>query len=136
LLLARRGWTSRVVERHAEPYGRPRAVSMDPETSRTMQRLGIVDQVHAGATFTTFYDWLGVDGDLLLRFDRSEEAPAGWHPMIFNQADFEQIVERRCAADPRITIMRGLDAVDIVETDDHVELRLGDPRSGEDRGSI
>jgi len=136
LLLARRGWTSHIVERHAAPYGRPRAVSMDPETSRTMQHLGLVDEVHAGATFTTFYDWLGVDGGLLLRFDRSKEAPAGWHPMIFNQPDFEDIVERHATADPRISITRGVDAVDIVETDERVTVRLGDPRSGEDRGSV
>jgi len=136
LLLARRGWTSHIVERHPEAYGRPRAVSMDPETSRTMQRLGLVGEVHAGAAFTTFYDWFGVDGGLLLRFDRSEEAPAGWHPMIFNQPDFEAIVERHAVADPRISITRGVDAVDILESADGVALRLGDPRSGEDRGTI
>jgi len=136
LLLARRGWSSHIVERHPGAYGRPRAVSMDPETSRTMQRLGLVGEVHAGAAFTTFYDWLGVDGDLLLRFDRSQEAPAGWHPMIFNQPDFEAIVEQHALADPRITITRGVDAVDIVETEDGVSIRLGDPRFGEDRGEL
>ncbi len=136
LLLAQRGWTSHVVERHHESYGRPRAVSMDPETSRTMQRLGLVDEVHAGATFTRYYDWLGVDGELLLRFDRSGEAPAGWHPMIFNQPDLEDILERAADADPRIAITRGVEAVDLSEHADGVTVRLGDPRSGSAAGSL
>lgn len=136
LMLARRGWTSHIVERHPEAYGRPRAVSMDPETSRTMQRLGLAAEVHAGAAFTRYYDWLGVDGGLLLRFDRSEEAPAGWHPLIFNQADFETILETHAMADPRISITRGVEAVDVLESEERVSLRLGDPRSGEDRGSL
>ena len=136
LLLARRGWSSHIVERHPEPYGRPRAIAFDPETVRLFQRMGLLDEILPISEHTDYYDWFGADGDLLLRFDRSGLAAPGWNQQICSQPMIEAILERRAAGEPLITITRGIEAVDLAETPGGVEVRLGHPRTGADEGTL
>jgi len=136
LLLARRGWSSHLVERHPEPYGRPRAIALDPETMRLFQRMGLLDEILPISDHTDYYDWFGADGELLLRFDRSRPAAPGWTQQICNQPMIEAILERRAAEDPLIRVTRGVEAIDLIESDDRVEVRLGHPRSGVDEGTV
>ena len=47
ILLARRGMPSLIIERHAEPYGLPRAVHIDDEVFRALQDVGIAEEFAA-----------------------------------------------------------------------------------------
>jgi len=136
LLLARRGWSSHIVERHPQPYGRPRAIALDPETVRLFQRMDLLDEILPISDHTDYYDWFGADGELLLRFDRSGLAAPGWNLQICNQPMIEAILERRAEESPLVSITRGVEAVDINDSGGDVAVRLGHPRTGADMGVL
>lgn len=124
LMLAEKGWSVHLAERWPTPYKRPRAVTLDAEAVRTIQRMGLVDRLQGIGTLTRWYDWRNAEGKTLLLFDRSQLAPPGWQLVIFSQPDLEDFLEEEAQANPLITITRGVEAVDIRETPEQVELVL------------
>jgi len=66
LLLARRGTSVLLCERHAHPFAEPRAVGIDDETLRTWQKCGILEEIQpfilagpVGETIFTYRDGTG-----------------------------------------------------------------------------
>ena len=79
VLLARRGVKVIVAEKEADIYPLPRAAHIDHECMRILQEAGVADEVMAGSRRVSRYDFLNAKGDVLLRFEGSDQfGPGGW----------------------------------------------------------
>ncbi|MBN8502151.1 MAG: bifunctional 3-(3-hydroxy-phenyl)propionate/3-hydroxycinnamic acid hydroxylase, partial [Sphingomonadales bacterium] len=79
LLLAKAGVTVIVADKAAEIYPLPRAAHLDHETMRILQAAGVADDVARTSRTTGRYDFLTAGGEVLLRFDGSDQiGPGGW----------------------------------------------------------
>ncbi|GAA2718588.1 bifunctional 3-(3-hydroxy-phenyl)propionate/3-hydroxycinnamic acid hydroxylase [Actinocorallia aurantiaca] len=102
ILLARYGVRSLVVERHPGPYPLPRAVHLDDEVLRILQRVGVAD------AFTGISRPIRgmrlVDGNLrvLAEFRRDRMAAEhGWpQASLFDQPDLERLLREELARHP------------------------------------
>ena len=106
-LLAARGLTVTVLEREPEFYGMARAVYTDDECLRILQHAGIADEVHADMIVDLPVQWVKADGSLLAQF-REPKRPHGWPVSnFFYQPFLENVLERRLAERPEVTVRRG-----------------------------
>lgn len=116
LLLARDGWRVTVLERWPSPYPRPRAVHFDDEVARLLAGAGLGDRLRDLTEPADTYEWRNAAGETLLRFDWSMLGPSGWPTAsMMYQPDLEKALVETAEADPAITILRGHEAVDLVE---------------------
>jgi len=125
-LLGREGLNVGVFERHATPYGLPRAIRFDHEAMRVWQRLGIVAALEDDILAVDRYVWLGADGEPILTLP-SPPAPSGWaYSYVFFQPLLEAALDAAVAAEAPVQVRRGVTVVRIEERDDLVELGLQD----------
>lgn len=108
ILLAARGLRSVILERHTAPYPRPRAVHLDDEVLRILDRAGV------GAEFRAISrpgrGLRLVDGQLrtLAMFRRSEATDASLPAAsMFHQPDLETLLRARVAALPEVVLASG-----------------------------
>ena len=79
ILLARRGVKVIVAEKAPEIYPLPRAAHLDHESMRILQEAGVADEVMATSRHVSRYDFLNAKGQILLRFEGSDQCgPGGW----------------------------------------------------------
>ena len=80
ILLANRGVNVIVVEKEPDIYPLPRAAHIDHECMRILQEAGVADEVIATSRRAARYDFLSAKGEVLLRFDGSDQIGAGGWP--------------------------------------------------------
>lgn len=79
VLLAKAGISVVVTEKAAEIYPLPRAAHLDHETMRILQAAGVAGEVAQTSRTTARYDFLTAAGEVLLRFEGSDQiGPGGW----------------------------------------------------------
>lgn len=118
ILLGQRGWRVEVLERHREPFGRPRAVHLDHEAARILQRAGVMDALAPHTEAMDAYEWRNAAGRVLLRIEPPALGPSGWpSSAMFCQAELESLLEERVATLPTVRLRRGVE-VGPVEADD------------------
>jgi len=124
-LLGRAGHRVLVFERFNEIYRLPRAVHLDDEIMRLLQSLGLADALAQQMVPVRDYQWLGADGELLLRFDVKGLAPSGWESdYMFFQPELERAIDRHACAEPGVSVERGWVAEGLVDSDEGVALRI------------
>lgn len=131
LLLARRGWGVTVLERWAAPYPQPRAVHFD-EVARLLAEAGVADQIGRLTEPADVYEWRNGQQQTLLRFDYSGTGPSGW-PIanMMHQPDLEDALAQAAAANGTLKVLRGHEAVQLTEADDHVDIIAQDSAGGQ-----
>ena len=99
LLAAQHGASGIICEREAEIYPLPRAAHVDHEVMRVFQRVGAAEAIAATSRTMTHYDFLNADGEILLRFDRSDEIGPGGCPVanMIHQPSLEGALRDRLA---------------------------------------
>ena len=128
-LLGQAGHRVAVFERFESIYGLPRAVHLDHEIMRLLQRLGLADLLAPEMIPVRDYQWFGADGQPLLRFDVQGPARSGWESSyMFFQPELEAALDRAGCSHPTVTVERGWTAERLVDHGDAVELgvRRGD----------
>ncbi len=106
LLLARRGLDVLVLERHAEPYPRPRAVHLDDEVFRVLQDAGVADALLPRTRPMAGLRLLDGRHRVLAEFGR-HAGLHGWpQGSLVHQPDLEDVLAAAAATDPRITLRR------------------------------
>ncbi|MCW2986305.1 MAG: mhpA 1, partial [Conexibacter sp.] len=126
-LLGRRGVSVLLVERNATTSSAAKAISIDDEALRTMQRAGLLaalrDVVLPG-TGTRYY---GVDGRPLA-YARGPARPIHGHPIKspFAQPDFERVLHEGLAALPTVEAAFSTSFVTAVQDDDGVDVTIED----------
>jgi|SRR5271166_2231518 len=124
LLLADRGRSVCLIERHEAPYPLPRAVHFDDETARVLQACGLGDVLPELSEPATIYEWQNGEGVPLLRFEMPELGRQGWPSAnMFNQPELEEKLFERIDAHPDITFRRGLEAIAVGQDTATVSLR-------------
>ena len=100
VLLARRGVRVIVAEKEAAVYPLPRAAHLDHETMRILQEAGVADAVLATSRHTAYYDFLNAEGDMLLRFEGTDQiGPGGWPAAnMIHQPSVEAALRRSLAS--------------------------------------
>ncbi len=124
-LLGRAGHRVVVFERFQDIYCLPRAVHLDHEIMRLLQALDLADVLADEMVPVHDYQWIGADGEPLLRFDRQDLAPSGWEASyMFFQPELEAAIHRHACVPAGVTVERGWVADGLEDFGDHVELTL------------
>ena len=127
LLLARRGWQVTVLERWPEPFTQPRAAHFDDEVARLLADAGLAELIPGMSEPADVYEWRNAQGETLLRFDWHGMGPSGWpRANMFHQPELERVLSDLAARDDRIRLLRGHEAVQVVESDEQVEVLTRD----------
>ncbi|MFB7688075.1 bifunctional 3-(3-hydroxy-phenyl)propionate/3-hydroxycinnamic acid hydroxylase [Streptomyces sp. NPDC056140] len=126
--MAQRGRRVIVVERHAKPYTMPRAVAFDGEAARVLATAGVADHLTSVGEPSGDYMWRNGAGQDLLYIGAAEvHGRNGWpESTSMYQPGLETALIERGAELPQLTVVRGYEAVDLVETGDGVELAVQD----------
>ncbi len=128
LALAARGLTVEIIERRSGPSDSPKAISLDDESLRLYQAVGIVDDVLAivvPGTGTSYYD---SDGALL--FDgRSPQPLRLGYPFKnpFAQPDLEGVLYRALQRDPHIEARFSSELLEIADDGAAVRAEISSP---------
>lgn len=129
-LLGRAGHSVVVLERHPGLYGLPRAASLDGETMRTLQGLGLVDELAPNMRAQDAYEWRNGTGDLLIRQEFRDVGASGWADLyLFHQPSLEQALHSLCASLPNVDIRLGAEVTGLAQDRDRVTLELADGAS-------
>jgi flavoprotein hydroxylase len=121
VLLAQRGWRVVVLERRARPYRLPRATSFDGETARLLAATGIGPDLGGITVPANGYQWQTAGGQVLLDMEFTTAGPYGWPDAnTMHQPALEELIAARAASLPGITVLRGHEAVRIVDGEQSV----------------
>lgn len=140
LLLEQRGMTVALYERWPGFYPRPRACGVDHEIIRQLQGAGLAAELAPMLDPVIgpdkAYEFLNGAGETILKIDWNRPGSSGWAQMnMFYQPDVEQLLARRLAASPRVTIHRGRQLTGLRQHDDHVALEFDMTGNPEDKVS-
>ncbi|MCA8899744.1 MAG: bifunctional 3-(3-hydroxy-phenyl)propionate/3-hydroxycinnamic acid hydroxylase [Hyphomonas sp.] len=129
LTAARHGASVIICEKEADIYPLPRAAHVDHEVMRIFQSVGAANGVAATSRTSAHYDFLTADGQILLRFDGSDQiGPGGWPAAnMIHQPSLERALRDKLAEQDGATL-RSLWAFEEFETqDDRVTVRFRTP---------
>ncbi|MGY1742317.1 MULTISPECIES: bifunctional 3-(3-hydroxy-phenyl)propionate/3-hydroxycinnamic acid hydroxylase [unclassified Blastococcus] len=110
LLLARRGLPVLVLERHAAPYGEPRAVHLDDEALRALADAGVAGDFLRLSRPAQGLRLVDGGGRVLAEFGRDPGAGVhGWpQASMFHQPDLEQLLRAAVAREPLVRLETGV----------------------------
>lgn len=131
-LLGRRGWSVAVVERTAEVYDKPRAITADHEAMRVFQEIGLAEEIAARTTPHPGTDFLGLQGQLIKKFYPADPpGPLGWDPSwMFLQPELERTLRRGLSRFPGVTVHLSTDVVAVQDAGDHIVVHTEDGAGG------
>jgi 3-(3-hydroxy-phenyl)propionate hydroxylase len=109
LLLADFGIPVTLLERHAQPHPLPRAVHLDDEVARTLDRIGVSEGFLARSRPGSGLRLLDASHRVMAEFSRDHQASQHGFPQanMFHQPDLEELLYARVEADPLIDFRRG-----------------------------
>lgn len=124
LWLADAGIHTTVVEKATQPGDQPRAISLQDESFRTFERLGIADALKAESLLDTGSRYLGLGGTLLAEA-KPVQSKIG-HPAKtqFDQPILEQLLFDRAVDHPHVNFMLGTEAICLTQDTEGVTLEV------------
>ena len=109
LLLADFGIPVTLLERQTQPYPLPRAVHLDDEVARTLDRIGVCEGFLARSRPGSGLRLLDASHRVMAEFSRDHQASEHGFPQanMFHQPDLEALMLARVERHPLITFRRG-----------------------------
>jgi 3-(3-hydroxy-phenyl)propionate hydroxylase len=134
VLLARRGLSTLIVERHDQPYGLPRAVHIDDEVFRALQDVGVAEEFAAISRPMPGMRLLDASYRTMAEFARSTAPSINGYPQanFFDQPDLERILREAMAAYPQIELRTGIELVSLEQGHGGVRVHVRDVVTGAD----
>jgi 3-(3-hydroxy-phenyl)propionate hydroxylase len=133
-LLGRRGLTVTVLERTATVFPLPRAAHIDHTGLRAVQELGCLDQVLPSTIPNPGIEFIGQDGDLLMRQPADMPTWSGVPTSVyFHQPGFDTALRAAVAELPEVELRLETEAVAVVDEGDVVRVTTRDLRDGSTR---
>lgn len=122
LALAAEGVKVIVVEPSVDPFDKPRAIGIDHDALRLLQKFGVMDDVAAGLGEYRPSEYRSAAGEVLRRIlPHPQPHPQAWPPYsTFVQPELEHVLRRACAASPLIDMRLGWKVTGLSETEDEV----------------
>ncbi|MGB5077392.1 MAG: bifunctional 3-(3-hydroxy-phenyl)propionate/3-hydroxycinnamic acid hydroxylase [Sphingorhabdus sp.] len=129
ILLARRGVDVIIAEKEADIYPLPRAAHLDHESMRILQEAGVANEVMATSRHVSHYDFVNAKGEILLRFEGSDQiGPGGWPGAnMIHQPSVETSLRRSLANLPNASLNVRWEVTSFKEDGDGVSARLATP---------
>jgi 3-(3-hydroxy-phenyl)propionate hydroxylase len=108
LLLADFGIPVTLLERHAQPHPLPRAVHLDDEVARTLDRIGVSEEFLARSRPGSGLRLLDASRRVMAEFSRDHQASQHGFPQanMFHQPDLEELMFARVERHPLIDFRR------------------------------
>ena len=115
LLLADSGIPVTLLERHTQPHPLPRAVHLDDEVTRTLDRIGVAEGFLARSRPGSGLRLLDARHRVMAEFSRGHQAGQHGFPQanMFHQPDLEELMLTRIEAHPLIDFRRGAEVTGI-----------------------
>ena len=109
LLLADYGIPVTLLERHTQPHPLPRAVHLDNEVARTLDRIGVSEGFLARSRPGSGLRLLDASHHVMAEFSRGHQASEHGFPQanMFHQPDLEELMLARIERHPLIDFRRG-----------------------------
>ena len=109
LLLADFGIPVTLLERHTQPHPLPRAVHLDDEVARTLDRIGVSEGFLARSRPGSGLRLLDASHHVMAEFSRDHQASEHGFPQanMFHQPDLEELMLARIERHPLIDFRRG-----------------------------
>lgn len=124
-LLGQAGHRVAVFERHGEVYPLPRAVRLDGEAMRLLQRLGVAGDFGGEVVPVDEYVWHGADGEPMVTIDLRAPSPTGWRTdYVFYQPAVEAVLSAVAPAQPTVRVERGMVVEALRQDADGVDLEV------------
>src|SRR5271166_4074905 len=126
LLLADFGIPVTLLERQTQPYPLPRAVHLDDEVARTLDRIGVCEGFLARSRPGSGLRLLDASHRVMAEFSRDHQVSEHGFPQanMFHQPDLEELMLARVERHPLITFRRGAEVTGLDGTAGPV---TGDP---------
>ena len=111
LLLADLGVPVTLLERHTQPHPLPRAVHLDDEVARTLDRAGVSDEFLARSRSCSGLRLLDADHRVMAEFRRQHQVGIHGFPQanMFHQPDLEDLLLARVGRHPLISLHRSVE---------------------------
>jgi 3-(3-hydroxy-phenyl)propionate hydroxylase len=131
-LLAQYGIECLVLDRWDGVYPQPRAVHLDGEIRRLLQRLGVGADFDAISRPALGLRLIDADHRVLAQFDRDPSGERNGHPEanLFDQPELEAILRTNLARYPAATLRGGAEVTAITQEPDCVRVALADRATG------
>ena len=129
LLLADFGIPVNLLERQTQPYPLPRAVHLDDEVARTLDRIGVGEGFLARSRPGSGLRLLDAGHRVMAEFSRDHQASQHGFPQanMFHQPDLEELMLARVQAHPLITFRRGAEVTGLDGADGPVTADPAEP---------
>ena len=131
-LLAARGLTVCIAERHKAVYDKPRAITFDWEGMRVLQFCGVAEEFSKGIRPHPGTDFRGIDGQVIKLFDPLPPPwDLGWPPTFtFVQPEMERLLREALVRRETVTLLLGRSVEGFRDTGDRVEVDILDLDTG------
>jgi 3-(3-hydroxy-phenyl)propionate hydroxylase len=119
LLLADSGIPVTLLERQTKPYPLPRAVHLDDEVARTLDRIGVGEEFLARSRSCSGLRLLDARHRVMAEFRREHQVGQHGFPQanMFHQPDLEELLLARVERHPLVTFRRGAEVCGLDGTD-------------------
>jgi 3-(3-hydroxy-phenyl)propionate hydroxylase len=119
LLLAGFGIPVTLLERWPQPHPLPRAVHLDDEVARTLDRIGVSEGFLARSRPGSGLRLLDAEHRVMAEFRREHQASQHGFPQanMFHQPDLEELMLARVEAHPLIDLRRGTEVIGLDDDD-------------------
>ena len=119
LLLADFGIPVTLLERHVQPHPLPRAVHLDDEVTRTLDRIGVAEGFLARSRPGSGLRLLDASHRVMAEFSRDHQPSQHGFPQanMFHQPDLEELMLARIEQHPLITFRRGAEVYGLDDDD-------------------
>ncbi|MEV0029494.1 bifunctional 3-(3-hydroxy-phenyl)propionate/3-hydroxycinnamic acid hydroxylase [Nocardia sp. NPDC050793] len=131
-LLAQYGIESLILERWEGVYPQPRAVHLDGEIRRIVDRLGVGDEFDAISRPALGLRLLDPDRRVLAQFDRDPAGDRNGHPEanLFDQPELEAILRANLRRYPEATLRSNAEVTAVTEESDYVRVDFTERETG------
>ena len=125
-LLANYGLRIAVIERAADIYDKPRAITLDHEALRVFQACGLADVMEKAIAPHNGSHYLGVDGEVIKKFDPMPPPyPLGWIPnATFVQPDAEKALRDKLSGYGKADVFVSAAGVSLEQGESRVSLTV------------
>jgi len=132
-LLGSHGVNVLILERYAAIYDKPRAIVLDWEIMRVLQVCGIAEDLKPFIAPHTGTDYLGLDGQLIKKFDPAPPPyPLGWPAtLMFVQPELERLLRDRLMSLPSVDLKLGARFETLTQDDHRVSVAYTDLDTGQ-----
>ncbi|MFJ9732604.1 bifunctional 3-(3-hydroxy-phenyl)propionate/3-hydroxycinnamic acid hydroxylase [Streptomyces sp. NPDC101171] len=134
LLLARYGVRSVILERHRDVYPLPRAVVVDDEVRRILQRVGVQEEFSAISRPARGLRLLNARHRVIAEFARSRQGHHGFpQTTMFDQPELERLLRTALAGRPECELRSAVEVVSVsAGTDGTAPVKVTFRRDGSD----